>query len=130
MTIAEHERDSLLSAASQLILTADPEELRVVWEITERFLIARQALLGAEQQKSPTFFLRLALNLRETLSDSTNGALRNNALVSLALAISLGLDDDERREAFDGLFSPPLAGPETFTLFCKKVGRGLSEEER
>ena len=123
MIVASTDAYEVLLKASEWILSGEPEEIASVWATTSAFATQRQKLLSSVSGKPATFFLNLSWGLRETLRESGNPVLRDNAVLTAALAISLDLSEPaHRQEAFDILLSPPVANEAVYATLHSRFG--------
>lgn len=123
MTVPSKDVYEVLLKASEFILNGEPEEIASVWATTSAFATQRRKLLPSVSGKPATFFLNMSWGLRETLRESGNATLRDSAVLTAALAISLGLSEPaHKQEAFEILLSPPVANEGVYEALRRRFG--------
>lgn len=106
---------AFLVSVSQVILQSSVPDVAAFWYISQDFDSLRSHLLARGRKTPARPYLNLAIGLLGAWGTQMHkAALKDNALLCLALALQLGLEDaSEYRRAEQLLFGPPLARPDT-----------------
>ena len=100
-----------LAHAAELVLKASVKDLLSIWNITDEFSDSRSKLLiPADKPSRP--FLHISSGLMDVYKKDRKPSLLDNALLAVAAAIHIGLEDDsDIHEAVRLLLAEPLAKP-------------------
>lgn len=115
---------SLLQKAAALISLGTSNEIGAIWNITIDFPAARARVLPGKLTKPARTYLQLLDGLVATGVSKGDPNLLDSALLSVCLAVSVGLDDvgdAELAAAVSMLFAPPLARPHGLDLFRARI---------
>lgn len=107
---ADENKKRLIEAA-ELIAKGTLGEVRAVWNTSDSFLAARDRVLPGAPNKPAATYLHLLDALVGVGASKPDFSLFDSALLSLCLAVRVGLDgvpDDELTTALSTLFSAPL----------------------
>jgi hypothetical protein len=106
-----HPHRNLLQCAAQLVLHAEVGDVAQLWHTGGQFAELREHLLRQQHAGDAATYLQLAYGLLTVWQNEPSKVeLRDNALLTTALALEIGLDEPaDLDEAAQRLFSEPLA---------------------